>query len=128
MNDFFLLRKKGVSMLLLCLLMSVAVYAQTQISGKVVGADDSQPIAGASVLIKGNTTNGAITGADGTFRLTVGSNAVLVISYIGYQAQEVNVGSQTTFNISLVPSTTTLGEVVVTGYSAERKKDITGSV
>ena len=53
MNDFFLLRKKGVSMLLLCLLMSVAVYAQTQISGKVVGADDSQPIAGASVLIKG---------------------------------------------------------------------------
>ncbi len=115
-------------MLLLCLLTSIAVYAQTSISGKVVGADDSQPIAGASVLIKGNTTNGAITAADGTFKLSVGPNAVLVISYIGYQLQEIPVGNQTTFNISLTPSATTLGEVVVTGYSSERKKDITGSV
>lgn len=128
MNNFFLLRKKGVSLLLLCLLTSIAVYAQTSITGKVVGADDSQPIAGASVLIKGNTTNGAITAADGTFKLTAGPNAVLVISYIGYQLQEIPVGNQTTFNISLTPSATTLGEVVVTGYSSERKKDITGSV
>ncbi|MFN3382821.1 MAG: TonB-dependent receptor plug domain-containing protein, partial [Runella zeae] len=128
MNNFFLLRKKGVSMLLLCLLTSIAVYAQTQVSGRVVGSDDSQPIAGASVLIKGNTTNGTITAADGSFKLSVSANAVLVISYIGYQLQEIPVGSQTTFNISLTPSSTTLGEVVVTGYSAERKKDITGSV
>jgi TonB-linked SusC/RagA family outer membrane protein len=115
-------------MLLLCLLTSIAVYAQTSISGKVVGADDSQPIAGASVLIKGNTTNGAITAADGTFKLSVRPNAVLVVSYIGYQLQEIPVGNQTTFTISLTPSATTLGEVVVTGYSSERKKDITGSV
>ncbi|AXE19566.1 SusC/RagA family TonB-linked outer membrane protein [Runella rosea] len=128
MNNFFLLRKKGVSMLLLCLLTSIAVYAQTSITGKVVGSDDSQPIAGATVLIKGNTTNGAITAADGTFKLSASPNAVLVVSYIGYQLQEIPVGNQTTFNISLIPSSTTLGEVVVTGYSSERKKDITGSV
>jgi TonB-linked SusC/RagA family outer membrane protein len=115
-------------MLLLCLLTSIAVYAQTSITGKVVGSDDSQPIAGATVLIKGNTTNGAITAADGTFKLSAGPNAVLVVSYIGYQLQEIPVGNQTTFNISLIPSSTTLGEVVVTGYSSERKKDITGSV
>ncbi len=115
-------------MLLLCLLTSIAVYAQTSITGKVVGSDDAQPIAGATVLIKGNTTNGAITAADGTFKLSVDPGAVLVVSYIGYQLQEIPVGNQTTFNISLIPSSTTLGEVVVTGYSSERKKDITGSV
>jgi TonB-dependent SusC/RagA subfamily outer membrane receptor len=78
--------------------------------------------------MKGSTTNGTFTGADGTFTLTVPSDVSLVVSYVGYLAQEVVVGSKTIFSIALVPSITSLSEVVVTGYSFEKKNDITGSV
>ncbi|MGK3925245.1 TonB-dependent receptor plug domain-containing protein, partial [Enterococcus faecium] len=51
-----------------------------------------------------------------------------VVSYIGYQSQELEVGTQTSLTIALLPATTSLSEVVVTGYTSEKKKDITGSV
>ncbi|WP_460935045.1 SusC/RagA family TonB-linked outer membrane protein [Spirosoma humi] len=128
MNDSLRLRKETVCMLLFCMLATVWANAQTLISGKVISAEDQQPIAGANVLVKGSTTSGTFTGADGGFTLSVPTNTSLIISYIGYQAQEVTVGSQTNFSIALTPSITSLSEVVVTGYSSEKKKDITGSV
>lgn len=115
-------------MLLLCMLTSVMVWAQTPVKGKVTAADDQQPIAGASILLKGNTTNGTSTNADGTFTINAAPGATLIVSYIGYVTQEIPVGNQTTISVVLTPSVTSLSEVVITGYSSERKKDITGSV
>jgi len=88
----------------------------TKGTGRVIGADDKQAIPGASVRIKG-TSIGTVTDANGNFSLqTPSSGQVLVISYIGYQTQEVRVtGSYMT--IALSPAVSTLNEVVVTGYS-----------
>ncbi|HEY0896870.1 MAG TPA: TonB-dependent receptor [Sphingobacteriaceae bacterium] len=114
-------------MSLLCLLASFLASAQTKITGKVFGRDDGQPLIGATVKVKG-TTNGASTDANGTFSLSVTRGNVLVVSSIGYESQEVAVTDQTSYDITLEPSATSLNEVVVTGYSSERRKDITGSV
>jgi hypothetical protein len=97
------------------------------IIGTVIGADNREPIPGTSVRIKGTNT-GAVTDANGKFRLTTSPGMVLVVSYIGYQPQEVAVGRHTTIRIKLAPSSSALSEVVVTGYAAQRKKDVTGSV
>ncbi|WP_083421748.1 SusC/RagA family TonB-linked outer membrane protein [Arsenicibacter rosenii] len=110
------------------MLTSVMVWAQTPIKGKVIASDDQQPIAGAAILLKGNTTNGTTTGADGTFTINASPGATLIVSYIGYVTQEFPIGNQTNLSIVLTPSVTSLSEVVITGYSSERKKDITGSV
>lgn len=86
------------------------------------------PIAGANIIVKG-TTNGCITDMDGKFTLdNVPANTTLVISYIGFTTQEIRVGSQTTFNITLQEDSEALDEVVVVGYGVMKKKDLTGAV
>ena len=82
---------------------------------------------GANVVQKG-TTNGNITDIDGRFSLDVPPNAILEISYIGYIAQEVKVGSKSTFQIILVEDTQNLDEVVVVGYGVQKKVNMTGAV
>ncbi|WP_423347326.1 SusC/RagA family TonB-linked outer membrane protein [Larkinella sp. VNQ87] len=124
----FLPRNEKVLLLFLSLFTCVMALAQTPITGNVTGADDQKPIAGATVLLKGSTTNGTVTDAGGKFTISVPAQAVLVVSYIGYQAQEIPVGNQTSISVVLTPSATSLSEVIVTGYTSERKKDITGSV
>ena len=86
------------------------------------------PLAGVNVIEKG-TNNGAITGADGKFSLAVSSaSPVLQFSFIGYETQEVTVGTQTTLEVTLIESLKGLNEVIVIGYGTAKKKDITGSV
>lgn len=98
------------------------------VSGKVTGADDSAPIPGVSILIKG-TTKGTQTDADGNYVLEVSEeNAVLVFSSIGYEPQEVTVGGRSVIDIALQIDITTLSEVVVIGYGTQDRKDVTGSV
>ena len=82
---------------------------------------------GASVVEKG-TTNGVITDFDGVFKLTVSENAVLQISYIGYQTQEVKVAGKTTLDITLREDTEMLEEVVVVGYGAQKKESVIGAI
>lgn len=91
--------------------------------------DKSGPILGANVVVKG-TTIGNISDMDGRAIIdNVPANAVLVVSYIGYVTQEVHLkGNQTSVKITLVEDSQALDEVVVTGYSTQAKKDITGSV
>lgn len=103
-------------------------FAQRTVVGTVTSSTDNSPLIGATILVKG-TDSGTITDVDGSYsiRLT-GNDAVLVVSYTGYESQEVSVGSQTTVNIALTESATSLSEVVVTGYSAQQKKDLTGAV
>ncbi len=113
--------------LLSMLLLSANTFAQNiTIRGKVL-RDDGQPLAGASVTVKG-TGNGTATNDAGEFQLTASSNATLVISAVDFITQEVKVNNQATVNVTLVSNEKTLGEIIVTGYGTQRKKDITGSV
>ena len=83
---------------------------------------------GVNILEKG-TTNGTTTDADGRFSLNVeGDNSVLVFSFIGYETQEVAVGSRTDFTITLLEGTMALQEVVVVGYGTQKKVNLTGAV
>ncbi|WP_177225977.1 SusC/RagA family TonB-linked outer membrane protein, partial [Arsenicibacter rosenii] len=84
---------------------------------------------GVSVVLKGSN-RGASTDANGQYRLSVpdGDNVILTFSFVGYQSQEVAVGKRTTVNLKMTPDISSLEEVVVIGYGAVRKKDLTGSV
>ena len=87
-----------------------------------------EPLIGVSVLVKG-TTAGAITDFDGKFSIpNVKAGSTLVVSYIGYATQEIKVGNQTTFNITMEDDNQLLDEVVVIGYGTAKKKDLTGAV
>ncbi|MDR1675749.1 MAG: TonB-dependent receptor [Tannerella sp.] len=119
-------------MILLCGLFCVTaqnMYAQEgfRITGTVTDEKSGELLAGASVIEKG-TTNGIITDVDGHFTLNVRQDAVLQISYIGYIAQEVAVGGQTTLLIRLREDLKMLEEIVVVGYGTKRKGDITSAI
>ena len=79
-------------------------------------------------MIEKGTTNGIITDIDGKFTLEVAPGAVVQVSYIGYNTQEVKVGNQSTLAIQLVEDTQALSEVVVVGYGVQRKVTTTGAV
>ena len=108
--------------------LQLGVFAQVRsIRGKVADKDGNG-IPGASVTVKG-TQRGVSTGADGTFTIEVpDNNSILVISSIGFTAQEISVGEQAELNVSLANDNSALGEVVVVGYGTQRKKDLTGAV
>src|SRR5579862_7467488 len=118
----------GFSSLLLCVLITQFSFAQNKtVTGKVLD-DKGSPVQGATVTIKGSRT-GTATDAAGAFKLSVSANAkTLVISSVGFAAQEIDVSSQTNITASLVPSNASLNEVVVTGYGTARKKDVTGAI
>jgi TonB-linked SusC/RagA family outer membrane protein len=122
-----LLKGRFLGLLLCCLVSSLVVTAQTKYKGKVIGSDDKLPVVGASVRLKGTST-GAVTDVNGDFTLTLSPGNTLVVSYIGYQTTEVKVGTDVNLRITLQSGNNALNEVVVTGYSSQRKKDITGSV
>ena len=100
-----------------------------QQSKKVTGnvSDTEGPIIGASVVEKGNAGNGTVTDLDGNFSLNVKPGATIVITYIGYQKQEIVVGNQSNFNVTMKTDDKTLEEVVVVGYGVQKKKLVTGS-
>src|SRR5882724_10814329 len=102
------------SILISLLLWVYCVFAQGPVSGKVINKTDNQPVAGATVQVKGTKTI-AQTGADGTFTLNLPKpNGVLVISSIGYDKMEVSVtAGSTAGDLALVASSTTLNDVVV---------------
>jgi len=113
--------------LLLVLTLAVSAQAQKQVSGKVTGPD-TKPLAGVTVSVKG-TTVATVTSAEGNYVINMPAKSdVLVFSSVGYELSEVNVRGNNTYDITMKLQTTSLNEVVVTGYSAQRKKEITGSV
>lgn len=117
--------KSGILIFLIC--WGHYLMAQNiQISGQVTD-EDNQPIPGATVLLKGTTT-GTATDLDGRYQLSVPGNAVVVFSFIGYQAQEIEVGNRSVIDITLVSEMGSLEEVVVIGYGTVRKRDLTGAV
>lgn len=103
--------------------------SSTDITVKGTVTDESGAgLPGVSILVKG-TQRGTTTNKDGVFSIAVvGANAVLVFSFVGYLSQEVVVENQSNLNITLKVDNKALNEVVVTGYSTQRKKDLTGAV
>ena len=98
--------------------------ATKKITGTVV--DAMGPVIGASILEKG-TTNGTVTDFDGNFSLNVKPGATIVVSFIGFETQEIKVGDQSNFNITLKDDNAVLEEVVVIGYGVQKKKLVTGA-
>jgi len=120
-----------ITLLVAGLLMTVSVFAQTDllVKGKVLD-ETGQPVPGTNVLIKG-TTIGVSTDANGDYAIGIPSanaNAVLVFSFIGYTTQEVSVATQSVINITLAADVQSLREVVVVGYSEQSKTRITAAI
>lgn len=115
-----------LSVAVLYLMFVVQGYAQ-QIKVQGLISDDLGPIIGASVLVQG-TTQGTETNLDGKYTLSVASDAVLVVSYLGYETQIINVNGRKEINVQMVPDSKALDEVVVVGYGIQKKVNLTGSV
>ena len=118
-------------MLAMVLMIGTIVVANAQnrsISGTVLDATLGDPVPGATVLIKG-TTRGTATDLDGKFTLPLqAGDQVLVISFVGYLTQEVEIGNQSTITVSLQEDVQSLQEAVVIGYGSQDKKEITSAV
>ena len=110
----------------LLMLISAQVWGQQlQVQGNVSDKSNGEPLIGVSVLEKG-TQNGTVTDFDGNFSLSVSANATIVISYVGYKTQEATASQM--MNIKLEEDAELLDELVVTGYTSQRKADLTGAV
>ena len=116
------LKKLFLSFVLLSV--SMLMYAQTEINGTVVDTK-GETIIGATVMEKG-TSNGTITDFDGNFTIKVKEGAILVFTYIGYQTAELP--AQQDMKVTMKDDAEVLQEVVVTGYTTQRKADLTGAI
>ncbi|GJG28472.1 MULTISPECIES: SusC/RagA family TonB-linked outer membrane protein [Segatella] len=110
-------------------LLTFSLHAQNiDVTGTVIGESDQEPIIGAYVKVKGSTA-GAVTDLNGTYMLKgVSGKATLVISCVGYATQEIPVKDRHTLNITLKDEASDLNEVVVIGYGAVKKGDLTSSI
>lgn len=129
MKYFYPFRKGLKTVLFLsAILLSYSSFAQDRIVTGVVTDENASPMPGVNVLVKG-TANGTSTDAEGKYSLSVpDDNAVLVFTFIGYNTSEMTVGSRTNVSIQMTPDVETLTEVVVTGYSIDKRRETTGSV
>jgi TonB-dependent starch-binding outer membrane protein SusC len=119
---------KWAFLIVLTFFLSGLTYAQRTISGTVTDTDTGEPLVGASVLVKGAEQIGTATDFDGKFSLEIPSDAAsIIVSYIGYNLMEVELTASNNYNIGLREGTE-LEELVVIGYGAVRKSDVTGSV
>lgn len=119
--------KTTILAVLTFIISAVVVQAQDiQVHGTVVSKADGEPLIGATVVPVANPNAGVATNFDGEFSLSVAEGAKITVSYIGYNT--VTVEAQPRMTIELDENSTALDEVVVVGYSTEKKADLTGSV
>ncbi|MBO4665246.1 MAG: SusC/RagA family TonB-linked outer membrane protein [Paludibacteraceae bacterium] len=116
---------KRLQTIFFCLALSVAVFADINVKGVVIDADNSEPMIGVSVLVQG-TTQGTITDFDGRFELTVPDKAVLQLSYMGYKTIELRAIEN--MQIIMEADALQLQEVVSLGYSAVKKAELSSAV
>ena len=127
MHHYLVKGLKYVTILILALILSNAIFAQISVTGKVTD-NTGKAFSGVTVMNKG-TSSGTSTDANGAYTLNVlNSKAVLVFSFVGYPSREIEVGSKTTIDLSLSPSAGQLDEVVVTGYGTQRRKEVTSAI
>ena len=119
----------SVVLMLLVIDVSAAMAQNTTVRGTVTDGT-GEPLIGATVSVKGNSSLGAVTDMDGNFTLSVPNprSTVLVVSYIGYLSKEVSVGKQTSFNIVLDDDAQMLEETVIVGYGQQKKASVVGAI
>ncbi|MGE6221669.1 SusC/RagA family TonB-linked outer membrane protein [Nubsella zeaxanthinifaciens] len=115
-----------IACFLLLLLSDVAFAQNVTVKGSVKD-DQNLPIPGVSVIVKG-TSNGVQTDASGNYTISAPSSGTLVFSFIGFNNQEIAVGTKTTINVTLTAANNDLQQVVVVGYGTQQKRDLTGSI
>lgn len=121
------LKGKLFLLMVLFLMVPIGLFAQNvTVKGTVVDST-GETIIGASVVEKGKTSNGAITDLEGHFKLTIQGKKI-VVSFVGYETQEVDVVAGKELKIVLKEDSQALDEVVVIGYGSKARKDLTGSV
>ena len=120
-NVFF----KVCMLVFLLIAAPAAALAQAQVNGTVVDSQN-EPIIGATIVEKGNTSNATISDIDGNFTLKVAAGKKIVVSYVGMVSQEVTAGQN--LKIVLQEDASTMDEVVVIGYTSKARRDLTGSV
>lgn len=119
--------KRSIFLLLLLTSVTSGIFAQGRVSGTVVD-ENEEPLIGATVLLK-NSTTGTVTDMNGKYSLSVpGNESTLVFSYVGYQTEEVVVGSRQTIRIQMKPDLTQLSELVAVGYGSQKRANLTGAV
>ncbi len=118
---------KRITFFIVLLLLNVPLLAQVTIQGTVKSAQDGSPLPGVSILLKGTTT-GTVTDLNGNYSLSAPATGTLVFSYVGFQTQEIVIGTQRTIDVELKPTALGLNELVVVGYGTTKRKDLTGSV
>ncbi len=107
---------------------ALMVYAQNFTVTGVVTSEEGEPLIGATVLVK-NTPTGTVTDFNGSYSIQAPSEAsILIFSYVGYQTQEVAIGANREIDVTLVPASGLLEEVVVVGYGTQEKQDVTGAI
>jgi TonB-linked SusC/RagA family outer membrane protein len=132
MQTFYPRTKPGIcrwlTSLALVILTCGSAWAQQRITltGVVTDAKDGAPLVGVAIVVK-STTQGTITEADGTFTLDADPDGTLVISFIGYQAQEIRINSRTRIEVMLEPSAESLEEFVVVGFGTQKKANLSGA-
>lgn len=102
------------------------LQAQNLVTGTITDEGGSA-LPGVSILVKGTST-GTTTDNDGKFSVSAPQDAVLVVSFIGYATQEIAVGNRTSIDLVLIPDVEALQEVVITGYTTENRRDVSGAV
>lgn len=119
----------GTAFCVLLFCFCTATFGQNPalVRGTVYDAGNESPLPGVNIVVKGSQ-QGTTTDTNGEFSINVPSGASLTFSFIGYVTQEIPVGSQSVLTVRLVTDTQALSEIVVTGYSTQRKQDIIGSV
>ncbi|MDR0748289.1 MAG: TonB-dependent receptor [Tannerellaceae bacterium] len=123
-------KKENESLIVLTLKSTIAKQAPDTNQKKITGIvldEFGEPIVGANIIVKG-AAGGIITDINGQFQLEVPQNAVLIVSYIGYNLQEISVKGKISFEITLTENIQALEEVLVVGYGTIKKRDLTGSV
>lgn len=116
-----------MSFVLVLSLIFSTIAQDIAISGKVTSSEDGSTLAGVNVTIKGSS-KGTTTASDGSYRISAPAKSVLVYSFVGFNSQEIAVGSKTIINVTLKSSTTDLDEVVIVGYGTQAKNKATYSV
>ncbi|MCY4561030.1 MAG: TonB-dependent receptor [Flavobacteriaceae bacterium] len=109
------------------LTMSYALAQPIPITGTVTSSEDNSPLPGATVIVEG-TKNATTTDFDGKFQLNVNKGDLLVVSFLSYSTTKVTVTDETEYNIVLQEDFNQLDEVVVVGYTEEKKSDISGAI
>ncbi|MCB0614157.1 MAG: TonB-dependent receptor plug domain-containing protein, partial [Phaeodactylibacter sp.] len=119
--------KALAALLFLCLATTPGNTQAITVNGTVSSDDGKDPLIGVNVVQK-NTQNGAVTGLDGEFSITVPPDAILVFSYIGYETQEVAVENRARIDVTMAEAGQLLDEVVVMGYKSEVKSNVASAI